>query len=181
MKTLAALERALLWVERTTVVVILTVMIGLAFLQVILRNVLSVGFLWADPLLRHAVLWIGFIGASIAARQEKHINIDMVTRFLPPRVTNLVRILTNLFAAAVSLGMAEAGRVFLVSEREVGDVLVTIGQTELPAWYFQTIIPVGFALISFRFILKALSHVVDAFRPAAPSEQNLHVPTPEVR
>jgi TRAP-type C4-dicarboxylate transport system permease small subunit len=180
MNLLKALERGLLAVERSAVVLILTLMIALAFLQVVLRNVAE-GFLWADPLLRHAVLWIGFIGASIATRQEKHINIDLVTRFTSPRVTNLVRVATNLFAAFVTYQLARAGAVFLANEMEAADTLVTIGQTGLPAWWFQLIIPAGFGLMTFRFLLKVVEHVVEVFRPTPRVEPNLHVPTVDPR
>lgn len=179
MSILKGLEKTLLAVERSAVVLLLTTMILLAFLQVILRNVLSVGFLWADPLLRHAVLWIGFLGASIATRQGKHINIDLVTRFTSPRVTNLVRVVTNLFAALVTFLLAKAGWVFLQSEMLSNETLVTIGETGLKAWWFQVIIPGGFALMSFRFLLKAVEHIARALRGEAPMEPNLHVPTVE--
>ncbi len=179
MNILKALEKGLLALEHSAIVLILSVMIVLAFLQVILRNFFSVGFLWADPLLRHAVLWVGFIGASIATRNEKHINIDLVTRYTSPRVTNLLRIVTNLFAALVTSLLAKAGWVFLQSEQLTADKLLTIGATDLPAWWFEIIIPAGFALISFRFLLKAADHVVRAFRHQETSEPNLHVPTIE--
>jgi TRAP-type C4-dicarboxylate transport system permease small subunit len=177
-KLLKALERALLALERSTIVLLLSAMIVLAFLQVILRN-FSSGLLWADPLLRHAVLWVGFIGASVATRQEKHINIDLVTRYTSARATNLIRIATNLFAAFVTWQLAIAGEVFLENERLTAETLVTIGQTEIPAWWAQVIIPVGFALISFRFLLKVLEHVYRAFRHEEIREPNLHVPSLE--
>jgi C4-dicarboxylate transporter DctQ subunit len=177
MNVLKALEKGLLALERSAIVLILSMMILLAFLQVILRNFFSVGFLWADPLLRHAVLWVGFIGASIATRNEKHINIDLVTRYASPRVTNLLRIVTNLFAALVTALLAKAGWVFLQSEQLTADKLLTIGSADLPAWWFEIIIPAGFALISFRFLLKAADHVVRAFRRQETKEPNLHVPT----
>ena len=178
MNVLKALERALLALERSAIVLLLSAMILLAFLQVILRN-FSSGLLWADPLLRHAVLWIGFIGASIATRQEKHINIDLVTRYTSARVTNLIRIATNLFAALVTWQLALAGWVFLESERLTADTIVTIGQTAIPAWWAQVIIPIGFALISFRFLLKVIEHVIRTFRHEELQEPNLHVPTLE--
>ena len=37
-------------------------MILLGALQILLRNVFDVALVWADPLLRSAVLWIGLLG-----------------------------------------------------------------------------------------------------------------------
>lgn len=177
MRVIASISRALSFIERSMVVLLLGTMVVLAFLQVILRNTLHSGFLWADPFLRHAVLWIGFLGASLATQQEKHINIDLVTRFLSPRMTNVVRIVTNLFAGAVCALLSNAGRTFVMSEQTTGDILLTVGTIDFPAWWFQIIIPVGFGLMAFRFLIRSVEHVIEAFNPTAPVQPTTHVPT----
>ncbi len=179
MSFIAALSRALSLGERTLIVVLLGTMVILAFLQVILRNFFSAGILWAEPFLRHLVLWIGFLGASLATQQEKHINIDILTRLAPPKVVNAIHILTNLFAAVVCAVLANAGWTFLLSEQESGDSLFTIGSTEMPAWWFQSIIPIGFGLMSFRFLIRTIEHIVDSFNPASRTPVSTNVPTPE--
>jgi TRAP-type C4-dicarboxylate transport system permease small subunit len=59
-------------------------MISLAFAQIVLRNGFDGGIVWADSLLRIMVLWIALIGAVVASRDQRHINIDLISRFLPP-------------------------------------------------------------------------------------------------
>lgn len=176
MKFLRSVNRLLTSLEGALVVVLLLIMVSLAFLQVILRNVFSTGLLWADPFLRHMVLWLGFLGASLATSQEKHINLDIVQRFVSPRVGNLIRVTTNLFAAIVTGFLAQAGWTFLQSEIETAEILLTVGSTEFKAWWFQAIIPVGFGLMSFRFLLKWMEHVLQIFSPAPGSESPLNVP-----
>ena len=41
-------------------------------MQVVLRQVFGGGILWCDTLLRHLVLWVGFLGAARAAGQHPH-------------------------------------------------------------------------------------------------------------
>jgi TRAP-type C4-dicarboxylate transport system permease small subunit len=53
-------------VEKFLIVVMLSMMILVAFLQIVLRNAFSTGISWGDPLVRYLVLWVGFIGASLA-------------------------------------------------------------------------------------------------------------------
>jgi TRAP-type C4-dicarboxylate transport system permease small subunit len=165
MKVLTGLSKTIGLVEKILIIALLSTMVLLSFTQVILRNIFSTGFLWADPLLRHAVLWIGFIGASIAAQQEKHINIDLVTRFTPPRISNYIKILTSLFPFIICAILADAGWTFLKDEMETNSPLFSIGEKEYPAWWFQTVIPFGFGLISFRFLLKTIENVITAFKP----------------
>lgn len=179
MKFIRTISSSLLWVERSLVVLLLTVMVLLAFLQVILRNVFAEGILWADPLLRHMVLWVGFLGASLATQREKHINIDLITRFLSPKKKNFIRIGTHLFASAVCWFLAKSGWTFLQLAIESEDVLLTIGEVSYPSWWFQAIIPIGFGLMALRFLIAALERTMEAVRPSAAPRQTASVPTPK--
>ena len=67
-------------VEQILLVILLSSMIVIAFFQIVLRNLFSTGLTWGDPLVRNLVLWIGFIGAALATREGKHINIDIVSQ-----------------------------------------------------------------------------------------------------
>lgn len=139
--------------------VVLT-MVLLSFLQLILRGVFDIGILWGDIFLRHLVLWIGFIGASIAAKEEKHINIDVLSRFLGPKAEKIVHTITYLFAAAISWILADAAYMFVKDEMEFETIIFK----DVPAWYFQVIIPIGFVLIALRFALIALEKTVGLFK-----------------
>ena len=72
-------------IEDGILVAILSLMIGLAALQIVLRNFFGAGIVWGDMLVRVLVLWIGLVGAMVAARQNKHISIDLVIRYLRER------------------------------------------------------------------------------------------------
>ena len=142
-----ALEKLNSWIEgaETFVLVsVLGVMVIFAFLQVVLRNIFNEGILWGDILLRHLVLWVGFLGASLATRQQKHINIDIFSRFMSDKGKSIVRLITNLFSVFISYILAEAGWTFVQDEQMMGTVLFA----DIPAWYFQTIIPIGFFLLA---------------------------------
>ena len=43
----------------------LILMVLLGFIQILFRNVLSVGLYWIDPLLRHSVLWVALLGLRL--------------------------------------------------------------------------------------------------------------------
>jgi len=88
---LASLERAL-------VVLLLSGLLGLGLLQVIERNVLASGIFWADELLQHLVLWLGFLGASLATREHCHLSIDVLGHFLPTRWQLWLGLLVNAVA-----------------------------------------------------------------------------------
>lgn len=143
------------WLEDAVLVLLLAGMIGLAATQILLRNVLDSGLVWADELLRILVLWVGLAGALAASRDRNQIRIDVLSRFLAPRARQAVSILTDLFTAIVCLVVAWHSFVFVRGSLEFGDTLLG----NLPAWWFQVILPAGFFLIGWRYLVHAVADI----------------------
>ena len=137
-------------IEDLLLVILLSGLILLGASQILLRNVFSIGLVWADGLMRLIVLWLALLGAIAASRDRKHIAIDVTDRILPPQLRVAAAVVRNLFAAVVCALLAWYSWSFVRDSREFGDVLLG----NLPAWWFQAILPVGFALISYRYLLR---------------------------
>ena len=152
MKILRSIDRALNRAEAVLLITLLSVMVVMAFLQVVLRDLFSSGFFWGDILLRHILLWLGFLGAAIATSEHRHINIDALRRFLPPRVRRVVDSFTDLFAAVVCFLMANASWTFV--QGEIADKRMMF--ESIPSWYAEIIIPVGFGLLGTHFIIRSM-------------------------
>jgi TRAP-type C4-dicarboxylate transport system permease small subunit len=129
-------------VEKILVAAMLSVMILLAFLQIVLRNVFSTGISWGDPLVRYLVLWVGFIGASLATKEGKHITIEIFSRWFSGQ------------------------RTFVQNEAQMG--ATTFLKT--PAWIPQIIIPVTFTLITLRFVFSFFAELANILKPGSYSE-----------
>ncbi len=160
MKTLRWFDTLFSKIESGFLVLTLGTMVILAFAQVVLRNLFGTGFVWADTIVRHLVLWVGFIGAALAVREERHIGIDALTKFLSPGATRVVRIVTSAFAALVCFFLAAAAWTYLKLDREVGGVLVL----SLPSWVGILIIPAGYIVLAFHFLVKVVEHAAAALR-----------------
>jgi len=142
-----AIER----VEQTLIVTFLGFMILLAFLQIVLRNFFFTGLDWGDQLLRNLVLWIGFIGATLATKEGKHINIDVVSRWLPSLGKNVVTLITHLFSFFVCCGLTYAALKFIKNEAQMGNMTFL----NIPAWVPEMVLPITFGLMTFRFGLRS--------------------------
>jgi TRAP-type C4-dicarboxylate transport system permease small subunit len=147
----AKIDSALNRFESLLLLVIILFMVGLAFLQVILRSFFHSSIFWGDILLRQLVLWITLLGASLATRDGRHINIDVLSRLLSGVSRRVVLGIVNLFAAVVSAFLVYTSVILIVNEMALGTTLFG----DFPTWPFQLILPVGFAVMTFRFILKA--------------------------
>ncbi len=143
------LERAGRALEDLVLILLLSAMILLATAQIVLRNAFDFSFIWADEVLKLMVLWVALFGAVAASRADKHISIDVISRFLSPGIRLVSEMLVNAFTAAVCLLLAwHAGR-FVYAAWEFGDELVG----GLPAWWFQIVMPVAFGLMGWRYLL----------------------------
>ena len=144
---LITVERIGRLIENLALVVILSGMILLASGQILLRNVFSGGFAWADEALRLMVLWVAMLGAVVASREDRHISIDVLARVLPDVIKRWAIALVNAFTAAVSYTLAWFSWEFVAESRMYEDQLLN----DLPAWLFQSILPVAFFLIGYRY------------------------------
>jgi TRAP-type C4-dicarboxylate transport system permease small subunit len=151
-------------IEKLTVTVMLSVMILLAFLQIILRNVFSSGISWGDPLVRYLVLWVGFIGASLATKEGKHITIEVFAKRLSGRGNQYLKAISNLISTLVCGLLVFAGWTFVGNEAQMGGTTFL----QIPLWIPQIIIPVTFACMTLRFFLRFLADLTLKFKSGNP-------------
>jgi len=149
------LLRATALVEDAVLVLILAAMVLLAATQIILRNVFDDAILWAGPMLRVGVLWVGMIGAMVATRNDKQISIDAVSQFLPMRWKARVRVLTDLFTAVIAAVVAWSAFRLVLDDRAAGVTAVAF----VPLWVCEAILPVAFGVIAIRYSLFAIKHL----------------------
>jgi TRAP-type C4-dicarboxylate transport system permease small subunit len=152
MKLLNFIDEIIAKVETALVILLLSLMVIIGFIQVVLRNLFETGLLWADPLLRYIVLWLAFLGASIATYEDRHINIDVLTRLLNPKLKRSSAIITNTFALIVCLILFKASIDFLKIEFSY-PTEIFLG---VKNWMLEIIIPIGFGLMSLRFLFRIL-------------------------
>lgn len=133
-------------------VIILSIMIVLAVFQIVSRNLFAEGVVWIDPLLRTLVLWVGLSGAVVAARVDKHIRIDVFTKYFPEHMLVIVQRSVYVFTFSICLLIAWHAARFVYSEFEYG----TIAFDGVPSWLTAIIIPISFFLIAVRYIILFL-------------------------
>ena len=145
--------------EDVLLVSLLAVMIVLSATQIVLRNFFDGAILWADPMLRVGVLWVGMIGAMVATRSDKQISVDAVSRFLPAHWKARVRVVTDLFTAVVSTVVAWSALRLVLDDRAAGVTAVAF----VPVWACEAILPVAFSVIALRYVLFAVKHLRMSF------------------
>jgi C4-dicarboxylate transporter DctQ subunit len=138
--------------EDALLVLLLSAMIVLASTQILLRNFLDSGFVWIDPLLRVLVLWLGLIGATVATRNNRHIRIDLLSKFFSRNNHRLIQSIIGQVSAWTCLVVAWYGFKWIQMDY-VDGVTAFAG---VPAWLLEVIIPVTFALIGLRYLIMSV-------------------------
>lgn len=139
-------------VEQTLVSILLSVMILIAFLQIVLRNLFATGFTWGDPLVRNLVLWVGFIGAAIATREGKHISIDVVSQWVPSRGKIVLEVIIHVSSFIICGLLTFAAVKFVRNEALTGSVTF-LG---IRSWVPELILPITFGLMTVRYGFRSL-------------------------
>jgi TRAP-type C4-dicarboxylate transport system permease small subunit len=142
-------------VENILITVLLMLMILVAFSQIVLRNFFSTGIDWGDSLVRYLVVWVAFIGAAVATREDRHITIDILSRWFTGVGSKTIRGVSHFFSAAICGLLTLAAVKFVGFEAQMGSTVFF----RLSAWIPATVIPVTFGLMTLRFAVRFLSEI----------------------
>ena len=153
LKPISPFFRAIALVEDLAISFILVSMIVLVLVQIVMRNFYATGLSGGAEIVRHMLLWVAFLGAAIAAREGKHIRIDIAQRILPEGPNNILEIITGLFTTAVCSILLYASIVFIRNEYELG---TTIPFFNMPVWVLELVIPLGYAAVTLRYLARSI-------------------------
>jgi TRAP-type C4-dicarboxylate transport system permease small subunit len=165
-RVIRQIDRALTAIVMVFLICAFSLMLGLAVLQVFLRGTLHTGIVWGDVAARQLVIWVGFFGAYLATRSKKHFRIDVLTRFLGPRLRLWFNAFSDLFAALICFFLVIASWTFVTVGLDPSATLF-LG---IPQTAAATIVPGGFGLIMAQFLLRTIDGLATAIRGAPPSQ-----------
>ena len=137
--------------EDTFAALPLAAMVLLPLAEIVVRPILTGGIPGSIPFVQHLTLWVGFLGAALAARENKLIALATAS-FIPE---GGARSATQAFAATVGAavtGLLAWSAIDVVAiEMDVGGE-IALG---IPSWVFQLVLPAGFAVIAVRLAWRA--------------------------
>jgi C4-dicarboxylate transporter DctQ subunit len=139
------------WLERFEeglIAVLMAAMTLLTFAQVVARYVFNYSFTWALELTGVMAAWLIFIGMSYGVRVGAHIGIDSLIKSLRPQVARIVGMVAAALCIVYAVIVTVGGWQYVSKMYEVG-----IEMEDLPVqqWIPRFVLPLGFALLAFRF------------------------------
>jgi len=129
----------------------LAAMVVLPIAEIVVRRVFGVGIPGSGPFVQHLTLWIGFLGAAIAAREGKLLALATGTFIPAGRPRQVATAFASAVAACMSTILAWGAVQLVLSEREVGSIIAA----GVPTWVGELALPIGFTLIALRLAWRA--------------------------
>jgi tripartite ATP-independent transporter DctM subunit len=122
--------------------------------EIVARRWFGGGIPGSGEFAQNLTLWLGLIGAAIAARDGKLLTLA-TGEFIPKgRVGEIAHIFAGVIGVAVSTLFFLGGVALVQSDREAGDIIAA----GVPTWWADLALPIGFALIAIRLIFRASPH-----------------------
>ncbi|MDP2315163.1 MAG: TRAP transporter small permease subunit [Pseudomonadota bacterium] len=144
--------------------------VSLAIAQIAFVKALPNGLVWSQTLALALTLWLGTMGASLAAHARRHLALDIGSKLWPPAIAPKVAAVGHLCTAVFCVGLIFlAGRSLFGFDisgshvpghldiwRDSSGAAGTLSGTGLPKWMAFVSIPYGMTVLAFRFSLEAV-------------------------
>jgi TRAP-type C4-dicarboxylate transport system permease small subunit len=141
--------------EEVLTALLLAVMIGSVGIGVFCRFVLHQPLSWTEEVILVCMVWMCFLGASVATKHNEHIFIDFVVTLVPRRLAKIMGIASMVLVSGVLVILVWQG--ILLVERTQDVATIALG---IPTMYMYAAIPIS----AFLMLIHNLRNLVAAIR-----------------
>lgn len=128
----------------------------LAFVNVISRFVFKASLSFTDEITTNLFVLLTLAGASLAAKRNAHLGLNLVTDNLSAKWQKRLSIVANLLGVLFTGILVYFGVIMAYNEYRLEQL--TAGM-QLPEWIFGAFVPFGGILLLLRFIQKTIEAV----------------------
>lgn len=122
---------------------------SITFVAVVLRYTTGAGISWAQELTIYLFIWMAKFGAAYGVRTGIHIGVDVLVKQLPPKPQRAVVSFGLALGAVFTALVAGLGIKFVWFVYRAGQVSPDL---EWPMWIVYLAVPLGSALMCYRFL-----------------------------
>jgi len=135
-------------VTKTALVILLSVMALVVFLQVIFRYVLNLPLYWIEEFARYCLVWASLLGAAVAMKRGQHLAVTIFMDRLPPGIHRVLSVVARV-SVIVILAVIMVGGIQLVfvTRAQISPAL------RVPMSLPYLAVPVGAAIMLFHAIV----------------------------
>lgn len=134
--------------------------------EVVARYFFNAPTIWAEELSRLFLIWAVFLASAGLMGRGEHIRVTALIERAPPAVQRAVDVAVHIFVAIIAGLVAWYGVPIAMNSFEVGRT--TGSMLDIPSWWTQASIPVGFGLLALQSLANAVGLLLGRDVPALP-------------
>ncbi|KJS19799.1 MAG: hypothetical protein VR72_17245 [Clostridiaceae bacterium BRH_c20a] len=142
-------------IEEILPIVLFVLILLITGAQVVARYVFVKPFSWAEEISRLFFIWMIFIGAATAVRENTHIRLEALDNILPRKGRVLVNIVIGLLGLAFALVTITQGYIWLIQVKGYSPAL------HIDIKFKYVIVPISMFLIIIYLIRKMIIALKD--------------------
>jgi len=132
------------------------------FLQVVMRKVFNNSLSWSEELTRYIFMWQIWCGISIAQRQGRHIQVDLIFMLVKGQGQKAVRILATILNIGFCCFMVYVGCLVVQSHLSMHTLSPAM---RLPLWIVYLSLPFSFLVTMIRYIQALIKEIANTNQP----------------
>ena len=135
--------------EKITTVALFFALVGSIAINIVARNIFHTSFQTLLEIGPALVLWLALIGSTLALRENRHIKIELLLRFCPPRLNAIAGRVCGAFGMVIMALLGYSSLEFVTNE---------VALFGARGW-LAVVFPLFFTIAFFRFFTQVLSPV----------------------
>lgn len=165
-----AIHKAVNWLltfTRSLSAIFLISAVTINFANIVGRYVFSVSFTWAIEIILYLMVGAVFTGCCAVAWENRHIRMDVLLRTLPPRISGLLSLLSDLVLIAAAVAVTIFAYPIII---ELAAFNERSAAANFPLFIPQAMVPIGYSLMGILVAVRLLT----GYRPGADRSEKTH-------
>jgi len=145
-RLLRKIDDGLARAEKAMAVILFFALVASIAVNIIARNLFQASFQYLLEMGPSLVLWLALIGSTLALRENRHIRIELVLRFIPPRLSGLAGRVCGVFGMVIMAVLGYGSLEFVTNEVAIFGA----------RGWLAIVFPAFFTIALFRFFTQVL-------------------------
>jgi TRAP-type transport system small permease protein len=131
---------------------ILFAMVAIVTADIVLRNAIGAGFVWANEVSEYSLYLMTLLTAPWLLRRGQHVRLDIILVIVPARAAWVMEAAGDALGFLVSLVLLRYGLAATLESWRLG--AITIKNLVFPEWWLLAPLPAAFALLAVEFVFR---------------------------
>lgn len=118
-------------------------------IQIIGRFVINYSIPWSEEFIRYSFVWITFLGASLAVKENAHVNVIAFLNIMPRTARRLLKIISNILCIVFSIAIILHSISIIVMQFQTKQITSAL---QIPIAFIFFVFPISAVVMIIYFI-----------------------------